>query len=117
MTQTIRHTTGQNDISPNELPTGTGSYALKVRDESMIDIGVLDGDYVVIRRVEGANNGDIVVVQVDQEESTLRRIFHQNDGQIELRPENTELKAEFYPAQRVQVQGRMVGLFRACIYG
>lgn len=107
----------RNDISPNELFTGAGRYALKVRGDSMIDIGVMDGDYVVIQSVEDAHNGDIVVALVDRDESTLKRIFYHANGEVELRPENAELEPQIYPAESVQVQGRMVGLFRTYIYG
>ncbi|MGB0845820.1 MAG: transcriptional repressor LexA [Thiolinea sp.] len=102
----------RNDISPSEMFTGPGRYALKVRGESMIDIGVMDGDYVVIQRIEDARNGDIVVALVEREEATLKRIFYHDTGFVELRPENTEMQPMFYPADSVQVQGRMVGLFR-----
>ena len=79
----------RNDISPNEMFTGPGRYALKVKGESMIDIGVMDGDYVVIQRIEGsARNGDIVVALVDLQEATLKRIFYHDTGFVELRPEN-----------------------------
>lgn len=108
----------RNDISPNELFTGPGRYALKVRGDSMINIGVMDGDYVVIQRVDSAtHNGDIVVALIDNEEVTLKRIFYLNDGLVELRPENDALEPMIYPADSVQVQGRMVGLFRTYIYG
>ena len=107
----------QNDISPNELFTGVGRYALKVRGDSMIDIGVMDGDYVVIQSVEDAHNGDIVVALVEREESTLKRIFYHANGEVELRPENPEMEPMVYPGDSVQVQGLMVGLFRTYIYG
>ncbi|MEZ5536600.1 MAG: transcriptional repressor LexA [Thiolinea sp.] len=107
----------RNDISPNELFTGPGRYALKVRGDSMIDIGVMDGDYVVIQSVEDARNGDIVVALVDNEEATLKRIFYYPTGEVELRPENSQMPPMVYPAESVQVQGRMVGLFRTYIYG
>ncbi len=103
----------RNDISPNELFIGPGRYALKVRGESMIDIGVMDDDYVVIQPAEDARNGEIVVALINQEEVTLKRIFHLLDGQVELRPENSRMQPMIYPAESVQVQGRMVGLFRS----
>ena len=102
----------RNDISPNEMFTGPGRYALKVKGESMIDIGVMDGDYVVIQRIEDAKNGDIVVALVEREEATLKRIFYHDTGFVELRPENVGMQAMFYPSDSIQVQGRMVGLFR-----
>ena len=113
----IEAITERSDISPNEMFTGPGRYALKVRGESMIDIGVMDGDYVVIQRVESAHNGDIIVALVERDEATLKRIFYLPDGTIELRPENREMTSMIYPADSVEIQGRMVGLFRTYIYG
>ncbi|HPE59046.1 MAG: transcriptional repressor LexA [Thiothrix sp.] len=102
----------QNDINPNELFIGQGRYALKVRGESMIDIGVMDGDYVVIQECETARNGEVVVALVENHEVTLKRFYLHADGQVELRPENSTLMPMFYPAPKVRIQGRMVGLFR-----
>lgn len=102
----------QNDISPSDLFSGAGRYALQVRGESMVDIGIMDGDYVVIQQQESARNGEIVVALVEREEATLKRIYYLSDGNVELRPENRTMQSMVYPAQNVQVQGRMVGLFR-----
>lgn len=103
---------GQEEISPNDLFSGIGRYALQVRGESMVDIGIMDGDYVVIQQQESARNGEIVVALVEREEATLKRIYHLSDGNIELRPENRTMKPMVYPATSVQIQGRMIGLFR-----
>lgn len=103
----------QNDISPNELFLGPKRYALKVKGESMIDIGVMDGDFVVIQHAESARNGDIVVALVERDETTLKRIYYLPDGQVELRPENRTMQPMVYPDASVQVQGKMVGLFRS----
>ncbi|TXH78190.1 MAG: transcriptional repressor LexA [Thiothrix sp.] len=103
----------KNEISPNELFLGPNRYALKVQGESMRDIGVMDGDYVVIQHAETASNNDIVVAYVDGDGATLKRIFYLADGRIELHPENSNMQPIVYPADRVQVQGKMVGLFRS----
>ncbi|PID49464.1 MAG: repressor LexA [Proteobacteria bacterium] len=102
-----------NEVNPNELFLGPGRYALKVRGDSMVDIGIMNNDYVVIQEAESARNGEIVVALVNREEVTLKRIFYRNDGQVELRPENSDLQPMFYPAESVQIQGKMVGLFRS----
>lgn len=111
--QPIQAINDQADISPNELFLGPGRYALRVKGESMIDIGIMDGDYVVIQRTEEARNGEIVVALIEREEATLKRIYYQANGQIELHPENRTMRPMIYPAQSVQIQGRMVGLFRS----
>lgn len=101
------------EINPSELFTGTGRYVLQVRGDSMIDIGIMDGDFVVIQRQEDARNDDIVVALVEREEATLKRFHRLADGRVELRPENSTMQPMVYPASSVQVQGKMVGLFRS----
>lgn len=103
----------KNEISPNELFLGPNRYALKVQGESMRDIGVMDGDYVVIQHAETASNNDIVVAYVEGDGATLKRIFYLADGRVELHPENSTMQPMVYPAHSVQVQGKMVGLFRS----
>ena len=79
----------------------------------MIDMGIMDGDFVVIQQQTDARDGDIVVELVEREEATLKRLYRLPDGQIELRPENHTMHPMVYPAESVQVQGKMVGLFRS----
>lgn len=109
----IEAISGRDEINPSEMFTGKGRYVLEVRGESMIDIGIMDGDFVVIQQQEEARNGEIVVALVEREEATLKRIYHLPDGRIELRPENSTMQPMRYPAESVQIQGRMVGLFRS----
>ncbi|MEB4593435.1 transcriptional repressor LexA [Candidatus Thiothrix sp. Deng01] len=104
---------GKDEINPSDMFSGNGRYALEVRGDSMINIGVMDGDFVVIQQQDSARNGDIVVALVDREEATLKRIYRLPDGRIELRPENSAMQPMVYPAESVQVQGKMVGLFRS----
>lgn len=109
----IEAISGQEEISPNDLFTGNGRYVLEVQGESMIDIGIMDGDFVVIQQQETASNSEIVVALVDREEATLKRIYYLPDNRVELRPENSTMRPMVYPAERVQVQGKMVGMFRS----
>lgn len=109
----IQAISGQDEINPNAMFCGNRRYVLEVRGESMIDVGIMDGDFVVIQEQETAHNGEIVVALVEREEATLKRLFHLEDGRIELRPENSSMQPMIYPAESVQVQGRMVGLFRS----
>ncbi|MBK8452715.1 MAG: transcriptional repressor LexA [Thiofilum sp.] len=99
-------------ISPNDVLVRADRYALLIRGDSMIDIGVMDGDYVVIQSQEYARNGEVVAALIDNYETTLKRIYYLSDGRVELRPENRTYESMFYPAESVQVQGKMVGLFR-----
>jgi repressor LexA len=109
----IEAISGRDEINPTDIFSGKGRYVLEVRGESMIDIGIMDGDFVVIQQQEEARNGEIVVALVEREEVTLKRLYHLPDGKIELRPENSQMQPMVYPAESVQVQGRMVGLFRS----
>lgn len=87
----------------------TGEYVLRVRGESMIDVGILEGDYVVVRPQDTARDGEIIVALVG-EEATVKRFFRESDH-IRLQPENTTM--EPIRSKDVQVMGRVVGLFRS----
>jgi repressor LexA len=85
-----------------------GEYVLRVRGESMKDVGILEGDYVVVRPQETASDGEIVVALVG-EEATVKRFFREADH-VRLQPENTTM--EPIRTNDVRVLGRVVGLFR-----
>ena len=91
---------------------GSGEYyALKVSGDSMIDAGILDEDTVIIRRDDTAENGAIVVALVDGQEATLKRLRRKGNT-VALEPANQTHKIQLYGADRVRVQGRLVGLIR-----
>ena len=91
---------------------GSGDhYALEVAGDSMIDAGILDGDTVLIRCSETADNGQIVVALVDEQEVTLKRL-RRRGASIALEPANPRHETRIFPADRVRVQGRLVGLLR-----
>ncbi|WP_407492935.1 transcriptional repressor LexA [Pseudooceanicola sp. MF1-13] len=97
---------------PGSMLSGSGShFALEVRGDSMIDAGINDGDVVVVRETTSADNGDIVVALVDDQEATLKRFFRRS-GQIELVAANPAYETRVLPDNRVKVQGRLVGLIR-----
>ncbi|MEM7748952.1 MAG: transcriptional repressor LexA [Pseudomonadota bacterium] len=101
-----------HDIAcPPDLLTGGEHYALEVRGESMIDAGIHDGDTVIIRSCDTAENGDIVVALVDQEEATLKRL-RKRDGKLALEAANPDFETRYFEPGRVNVQGRLVGLIR-----
>jgi repressor LexA len=85
-----------------------GGYLLRVRGESMKDVGILDGDLVVVRPQDTANNGDIVVALVG-EEATVKRFFRESDH-VRLQPENDSM--EPIRSREVRVMGKVVGLMR-----
>jgi repressor LexA len=86
-------------------------YALEVSGDSMVDAGIFDGDYALIRRCEDARDGDIVVALIDEEEATLKFLFRDN-GMIRLDPANTAHQPQRYRPDRVRVQGKLAGLLR-----
>ena len=91
---------------------GSGEhYALEVDGDSMMEAGILDGDTVIIRKGETAENGQIVVALVDDTEVTLKRLRRRGNS-IALEPANQAYKVQIFPADKVKVQGRLVALLR-----
>lgn len=91
---------------------GSGEhYALEVAGDSMIEAGILDTDTVIIRKGETAENGQIVVAMVDDSEVTLKRL-RRRGSTIVLEPANPNYEVRIFPADRIKVQGRLVGLLR-----
>jgi repressor LexA len=86
-------------------------YALEVDGDSMIDAGILDGDTVIIRKGEMAENGQIIVALVDDREVTLKRL-RRHGKSIALEPANPAHKVQIVPADKVKVQGKLVALLR-----
>ncbi len=91
---------------------GSGEhYALEVSGDSMVDEGILDGDFALIRKVETARDGEIVVALIDNEEATLKT-FRREGSMIRLDPANRNYEPQRYEPRRVQIQGRLAGLIR-----
>ncbi len=96
---------------PVALVTGGEHYALEVAGDSMIEAGIHDGDTVIIRKGETAENGQIVVAMIDDSEVTLKRLRRRGNS-IALEPANGRYEAQIFPADKVRVQGRLVALLR-----
>ena len=96
---------------PDQLRTNRPCYVLRVKGDSMIDAGILDGDYVVLEQREAVRNGEIVVALVNNHEVTLKRI-EQRPGKVILHPENAALKPLTYSPEEVRIQGVVVGQMR-----
>lgn len=107
---------GDGDTSvavPGMMLRGRGNhYALEVRGDSMIEAGINDGDVVVIRESQTAENGEIVVAKIDDQDVTLKR-YRRRGGTIALEPANADYVVQTYPEERVQIQGKLVGLIRS----
>ncbi len=106
----------QNRLAEIPVPSnlvGSGEhYALEVTGDSMINAGILDGDTVIIRKADSANTGEIVVALVDEAEATLKRLRRRGDS-IALEAANPAYETRLYGADRVRVQGTLVGLIRS----
>lgn len=103
---------GQSTLPVPAALLGPGDhYALEVSGDSMIEAGIFDGDYALVRRTDSARDGEIVVALVDNEEATLKYLRKQ-DGMICLDPANGAYEAQVYAPGRVVVQGKLAGLLR-----
>jgi repressor LexA len=101
-----------HDIAcPPDLLTNGEHFALEVKGDSMIEAGIHDGDTVIIRRCDSAENGDIVVALVEKEEATLKRL-RKKGSTIALEAANPEFKTRIFGPDQVDIQGRLVGLMR-----
>jgi repressor LexA len=97
---------------PADMLSSSGEhFALEVRGDSMIEAGILDGDIAMLRRIDTADTGDIVVALIDEEEATLKR-FRRRGASIALEPANTAYEVRILPPNRVRIQGKLVALFR-----
>jgi repressor LexA len=98
---------------PEPLSRGGEEFLLRVKGDSMVLAGILDGDYVVVQRQTDARNGDIVVALAGADESadeaTVKRFFRDN-GRVRLQPENDALQPIY--ADHVQILGKVIGVFR-----
>jgi repressor LexA len=98
---------------PEPLAKGGEEFLLRVKGDSMVNAGILDGDYVVVQRRQDARNGEIVVALAGDDEAadeaTVKRFFRE-DGRVRLQPENDALEPIY--ASHVQVLGKVIGVFR-----
>lgn len=103
---------GQSHVSVPGSMVGNGKhYALEVKGDSMINAGINSGDVVIIRETSHADNGDIVVAQVDGYEATLKR-FRRAGDMIALEAANPAFETRILPQGQIKVQGKLVGLIR-----
>ena len=84
-------------------------YMLRIVGESMIEVGIHDGDYVIVKQQSSANNGDIVVAMTEEDEATVKTFYKERDH-IRLQPENSSMEPLRF--KQVSILGRVIGLFR-----
>jgi repressor LexA len=103
---------GQESLPVPAALLGVGEhYALEVAGDSMVEAGILDGDYALIRKAETARDGDIVVALINDEEATLK-YFRKEGAMVRLDPANRSYDAQRYRPDQVRVQGKLAGLLR-----
>jgi repressor LexA len=99
---------------PEMLERGGADFLLRVKGDSMVDAGILEGDIVVVKRQQSAENGDIVVALAGEDEAldeATVKTFYRESGRVRLQPENESLEPIY--ASHVQIIGRVTGVFRA----
>ncbi len=97
---------------PDEMLGRGEHYVLRVQGNSMIEEQIRDGDYLVVRHRETAENGDVVIALVDREAATVKRFYREKDGRVRLQPANETMAPMYYGADRIQVQGVVMGVMR-----
>ena len=102
----------QQELNLAEMFIGPELFALRVSGDSMIDAGILDNDYVIIRKQPVARDGDIVVAMIDRVEATLKRFKRKSEQEVALIPENADMDTMVYAAERVNIHGVLVGQMR-----
>ncbi len=111
--QPIEAIEDQDHVDLSQFFMVANRFILKVEGDSMIEAGIMDGDMVIVKQQVRAQNGDIVVALIDQNEATLKYLHHNKDGSITLKPANHSLPTMHYSAERVQIQGIVVGQMRS----
>jgi repressor LexA len=102
------------EVPSTMVNTDVAHYCLRVKGNSMIEDGILDGDYIVVRQQKTADNGDAVVAIInddDEEKANLKR-FYLRGKIVELRPRNKQLKSKYYPVRKIEIRGKFCGLIR-----
>lgn len=97
------------DIPAALVPSRETIFTLQVSGESMINVGIYDGDYVIVQKQSSARNGDIVVAMTEENEVTLKTFYKEN-GHIRLQPENDTMEPFIFP--NVTILGKAIGLYR-----
>ncbi len=104
------------DVPPHLVRDADKSFSLLVKGNSMIDDGIFDGDIIVVQEQPLAQNGEIVVAEINNEATVKRFFMHQDKmmatAQVELRPANPDMESFFYSPEKVKIRGVVVGLMR-----
>jgi SOS regulatory protein LexA len=99
-------------VPPDMVPHKGKTYVLQVRGESMIEEQIRDGDYVIVEDRKTAENGEMVIALIDEQETTLKKFYRERNGMIRLQPANPEMKPFVVAADRMKIQGIVIGILR-----
>jgi repressor LexA len=102
----------RESISLGDFTRGQNTFVLQVKGDSMQDDHILDSDYVVVEQTQVANQGDIVVALIANDETTLKRFYRESAGKIRLQPANSQMSPIIVSASEVKIQGRVIGVLR-----
>lgn len=97
---------------PHDMVRRGNNYVLRVKGESMIEEQIRDGDYIIVNARQTADNGEMVVALVDGEAATVKKFYREGAGRVRLQPANPNMQPMYYPSERVQIQGIVVGVIR-----
>ena len=109
--EALNNPTESIDVPPNFLTPSGAHYALEVEGDSMVEVGILDGDIAVVKDSDTAEDGAIVVALVDDQEATLKRLRRRGSS-VALEAANSNYETRIFGPGRVKVQGRLVGILR-----
>lgn len=104
--------TPETVVIPETFSAGPDTFVLRVRGDSMIDEQIRSGDLIVLRPANTAENGQMVVALIDHEDVTLKRFYREAGGKVRLQPANPAFEPLVLPADRVGIQGVVVGVIR-----
>ena len=110
--EALRDSSNSVEVPAGMIASNSEHYALEVDGDSMIDVGIYDGDTVIIQNADTAENGSIVVALIEGIEVTLKRL-RRKGGSIALEPANKKYETRIFGPDQVQIQGRLVGLMRS----
>lgn len=99
-------------VPPDMVPHKGKTYVLQVRGDSMIDEQIRDGDYVIVEDRKMAENGEMVIALIDEQETTLKKFYREKNGMIRLQPANPAMKPFVVAADRMKIQGIVIGILR-----
>ena len=99
-------------VAPDLVSKSKRCYVLQVKGDSMIEMGIFDGDYVVVQQQETAQDGDVVVALLNGEFATLKSFYKDSGGKVRLQPANSTMDPIYEDSRNVQVQGKVTGVIR-----